>query len=158
MNKWYIRLVMVFCAVVLFFSAGSIKAEASTMNRHLAGDTETRTNITEPGTSDSAEDLKNLNIANTMTVTYSDGNGTLAGSLRILLILTAIAVAPTLLICLTSFTRILIVLHFTRMALNTQSAPPNQVLIGLALFLTFFIMSPTINTCLLYTSPSPRDS
>ena len=146
MNKWYIRLVMFFCAVVLFFSAGSIKAEASTMNRHLAGDTETRTNITEPGTSDSAEDLKNLNIANTMTVTYSDGNGTLAGSLRILLILTAIAVAPTLLICLTSFTRILIVLHFTRMALNTQSAPPNQVLIGLALFLTFFIMSPTINT------------
>ena len=146
MNKWYIRLVMVFCAVVLFFSAGSIKAEAYTMKRHLAGDTETRTNITEPGTSDSAEDLKNLNIANTMTVTYSDGNGTLAGSLRILLILTAIAVAPTLLICLTSFTRILIVLHFTRMALNTQSAPPNQVLIGLALFLTFFIMSPTINT------------
>ena len=67
MNKWYIRLVMVFCAVVLFFSAGSIKAEASTMNRHLAGDTETRTNITEPGASDSAEDLKNLNIANTMT-------------------------------------------------------------------------------------------
>lgn len=146
MNKWYIRLVMAFCVAVLLLSAGGVRAEASTMNRHLAGDTETRTNITEPGTADSAEDLKNLNIANTMTVTYSDGNGTLAGSLRILLILTAIAVAPTLLICLTSFTRILIVLHFTRMALNTQSAPPNQVLIGLALFLTFFIMSPTINT------------
>ena len=84
------------CGSSVFFLQGSIKAEASTMNRHLAGDTETRTNITEPGASDSAEDLKNLNIANTMTVTYSDGNGTLAGSLRILLILTAIAVAPTL--------------------------------------------------------------
>ena len=45
---------------------------------------------------------------------------------------------------LTAFTRIIIVLHFTRAALNTQTAPPNQVLIGLALFLTFFIMSPVI--------------
>ena len=59
MNKWYIRLVMVFCAVVLFFSAGSIKAEASAMDRHLAGDTEAWPCIAEPGTSDSAEDLKN---------------------------------------------------------------------------------------------------
>ncbi len=49
---------------------------------------------------------------------------------------------PILLITITSFTRILIVLHFTRQALNTQSAPPNQVLIAIALFLTFFIMQP----------------
>jgi flagellar biosynthetic protein FliP len=47
---------------------------------------------------------------------------------------------------MTSFTRIIIVLHFTRAALNTQTAPPNQILIGLALILTFFIMEPTINT------------
>ena len=45
---------------------------------------------------------------------------------------------------MTSFTRIIIVLHFTRAALNTQTAPPNQVLIGMALILTFFIMEPTI--------------
>ena len=46
---------------------------------------------------------------------------------------------------MTSFTRTIIVLHFTRSALNTQTAPPNQVLIGLALFLTFFIMGPAIS-------------
>ncbi|MCR5655608.1 MAG: flagellar type III secretion system pore protein FliP [Lachnospiraceae bacterium] len=110
-----------------------------------AGTTEDRTNIREPGTQD-ADELKELNIANNLTVTYADGNGTIAGSLRILLILTGIALAPILIICLTSFVRILIVLHFTRAALQTQTAPPNQVLIALALFLTFFIMQPTITT------------
>ena len=45
---------------------------------------------------------------------------------------------------MTSFTRIIIVLHFTRAALNTQTAPPNQILVGLALILTFFIMEPTV--------------
>ncbi len=80
-----------------------------------------------------------------MTLTYRGSNGQLNGSLRILLTLTFIALAPILIIMLTSFTRILIVLHFTRAALNTQTAPPNQVLIGLALFLTFFIMQPTLN-------------
>ena len=78
------------------------------------------------------------------SITYSEGNGELNGTLRILLILTVISIAPTLIIMMTSFTRIIIVLHFTRAALNTQTAPPNQVLIGLALILTFFIMEPTI--------------
>ena len=104
-----------------------------------------RTNEREPGSSSSAEDLKKLNIANTVTVTYDNGNGTLNGSLRILITLTLISLAPTLLVMMTSFTRIIIVLHFTRAALNTQTAPPNMVLLGLALFLTFFIMQPTLN-------------
>ena len=103
-----------------------------------------RTNIEEPGSAQSQEDLSELNIANNLTVTYNDGNGQVNGTLRILLTLTMIALAPTLLIMLTSFTRVIIVLHFTRAALNTQTAPPNQVLIGLALFLTYFIMQPTI--------------
>lgn len=68
----------------------------------------------------------------------------LASTLQILLVLTVITLAPSILIMLTSFTRIIIVLHFVRSALGTQSTPPNQVLIGLALFLTFFIMSPVI--------------
>ena len=75
--------------------------------------------------------------------------GGLSGALQIVLILTVIALCPSILIMLTSFTRILIVLHFTRAALNTQTAPPNQILVGMALFLTFFIMSPVfgkINT------------
>lgn len=110
------------------------------------GESSERTNIEEPGASDSEEELRKLNIANTVTVTYENGNGSINGALRILMILTAIAVAPLLLIMLTSFTRIIIVLHFTRAALGTQTAPPNNVLIGLALFLTFFIMQPTFNT------------
>ncbi|MDR2045087.1 MAG: flagellar type III secretion system pore protein FliP [Clostridium sp.] len=85
-----------------------------------------------------------LNLANELTVTYLNGNGELNSSLKILLTLTLMALAPTLIMMMTSFTRIIIVLHFTRAALNTQTAPPNQVLIGLALILTFFIMSPTV--------------
>lgn len=103
---------------------------------------ERRTNINEPGASKTGEELKELNVSNNLVVTYNDGNGELTGSLRILLILTAISLAPILLVMLTSFTRILIVLHFTRQALNTTTAPPNQVLIAISLFLTFFIMQP----------------
>ncbi len=78
------------------------------------------------------------------TIGISVGNGSdLASVLQILLVLTVIALAPSILIMLTSFTRIIIVLHFTRAALGTQTSPPNQVLVGLALFLTFFIMAPT---------------
>lgn len=133
-------------AVVLFLivTFGSMDVHAATMDTHLTGDTEDRTYITEPGAAESPDEVGELNIANTLRVTYDNGNGTVAGSLRILLVLTMISLAPTLLICLTSFTRILIVLHFTRTALNTQTAPPNMVLIGLALFLTYFIMSPVI--------------
>jgi len=105
-------------------------------------DEENRTNLNDAGTAQTGEDLKELNIANRFTVTYDSGNWELNGNLRILLILTAIAVLPILLVTLTSFTRILIVLHFTRQALNTQSAPPNQVLIAISLFLTFYIMQP----------------
>ncbi|SCP95918.1 flagellar type III secretion system pore protein FliP [Anaerobium acetethylicum] len=79
-----------------------------------------------------------------LNISYDSGGTTLSGSLKMLIILTLISLAPSLLIMLTSFTRILIVLHFTRSALSTQSAPPNQVLIGLSLFLTFFIMSPIL--------------
>ena len=106
------------------------------------GTTETQTNINEPGTSETADDLKELNVANNLTITYDNGNGEISGSLKILMTLTAISLAPFMLVMLTSFTRIIIVLHFTRTALNTQTAPPNNVLIALALFLTFFIMSP----------------
>lgn len=65
-----------------------------------------------------------------------------SSSLQILFILTILSVAPALLIMLTSFTRIIIVLSFTRSALGSPSVPPNTVLVGLALFLTFFTMAP----------------
>lgn len=65
-------------------------------------------------------------------------------SIQILVILTLISLAPSILIMVTSFTRIIVVLHFVRSALSTQQTPPNQLLVGLALFLTLFIMSPVI--------------
>lgn len=119
----------------------------SSLTVHAAetGTTEESTMIEEPGSAEEPEDLMEANIANTVTITYNNGNGEINGALRILITLTLIAIAPILLIMLTCYTRVIIVLHFTRAALNTQTAPPNQVLIGLALFLTFFIMTPTIN-------------
>ncbi|MEC5422680.1 flagellar type III secretion system pore protein FliP [Virgibacillus sp. C22-A2] len=65
-----------------------------------------------------------------------------ATSVKLLLLLTVLSLAPSILILMTSFTRIIIVLSFVRTSLATQQMPPNQVLIGLALFLTFFIMAP----------------
>jgi flagellar biosynthesis protein FliP len=67
-------------------------------------------------------------------------------SLSILAIFTLITLAPSLLIMMTGFTRILIVMSFLRNALGTQSMPPNQVLVGFSLFLTLFVMAPTFNT------------
>jgi flagellar biosynthetic protein FliP len=69
----------------------------------------------------------------------------IAVTLQILLLMTVLALAPSILVMMTSFTRIILVLHFLRQAMGTQQVPPNQVVIGLALFLTFFIMSPTID-------------
>ena len=66
-----------------------------------------------------------------------------ATSLQILLLLTILALAPSIIIMTTAFVRIVVVLSFTRSALALQQTPPNQVIIGLALFLTFFIMAPT---------------
>lgn len=145
-----VRLVCLLFAVGIFCISGPCTLQAQAVetitndDHHLTGDREDSTNIDEPGTAQSPEDLAELNIANTVTVTYNEGNGQINGALRILIILTLIAIAPTLIVMLTCFTRIIIVLHFTRMALGTQTAPPNNVLIGLALFLTFFIMQPTV--------------
>ncbi len=105
---------------------------------------ENNTVVNRPGSAENAEDLKELNVSNDLTVTYRDGQGNLSGTLRILITLTLISLAPTIVIMMTSFSRILIVLHFVRTALGTQTAPPNQVLVGLSLFLTFFIMNPVI--------------
>jgi flagellar biosynthetic protein FliP len=66
-------------------------------------------------------------------------------SLQTLILLTSLTFLPAALLMMTGFTRIIIVLSLLRQALGTQSAPPNQVMVGLALFLTFFVMSPTID-------------
>ena len=144
LRKLFYAIAMVLILVVADTAvamATSDDAEAGSIIDQQPTD-EHRTTINDPGTAQTPEELAELNIANSLTITLDNGNGELNGMLRILLVLTAIALIPTLLITVTSFTRILIVLHFTRQALNTQSAPPNQVLIAIALFLTFFIMQP----------------
>ena len=65
-------------------------------------------------------------------------------TVRIILLITVLSIAPAILILMTSFTRIVVVLGFIRTALGTTTSPPNQVLIGLSMFLTFFIMGPVL--------------
>lgn len=103
--------------------------------------------ITSQDTSDDASGTGNVNGSLgplQFTLNTDEDEGGMASTLQILLVLTVITLAPSILIMVTSFTRIVIVLHFVRSALGTQQTPPNQILIGLALFLTFFIMSPVL--------------
>ncbi len=143
-----IKFIKVLCLLFLagiFFICPSINVQAAgSLDSNLTGTDQNETVLRQPGTAETPEELQELNIANGLTVTVNGDNGDLSSTLRILITLTLIALAPTLIIMLTSFTRIIIVLHFTRNALNTQTAPSNQILIGLALFLTFFIMNPVI--------------
>ena len=71
--------------------------------------------------------------------------GNSSSTLQLLALLTVLSLAPSIIIMMTSFTRIIIVLGFVRNALGTQQIPPNQVLVGVALFLTMFVMTPTFN-------------
>ena len=71
--------------------------------------------------------------------------GNVSSSVTLLFLLTVLSLAPSILILMTSFARIVIVLSFTRTALATNQMPPNQVIVGLALFLTFFVMAPTFS-------------
>lgn len=99
-----------------------------------AGATGSKSNVSQQDT----EDSFHLNI------TSNAGSTTLESTLQMLLILTALSLAPSIIIMVTSFTRIIVVFHFLRTALGTQTTPPNQVLIGLALFMTLAIMSPVM--------------
>lgn len=88
--------------------------------------------------------LPNINIGMT-----GGKPGEAISALRIIILFTVLSLAPAILIMMTSFTRIVVVLSFLRQALATQNMPPNQLIIGLSLFLTFFVMAPVwqeINT------------
>ncbi|MBR6345110.1 MAG: flagellar type III secretion system pore protein FliP [Lachnospiraceae bacterium] len=134
-----IRIICLLCLVGILSLLTPITVHATDTGDDL---TDERTYEDDPGSSEDADDNSELNVDNIFSINVSSDNGSINGALRILLILTAIALAPMLLLMLTGYVRILIVLHFTRTALNTQTVPPNQVLIGLALFLTFYIMAP----------------
>lgn len=84
-----------------------------------------------------------MNGLPSVTINPAAGGGEpVATVLQIVFLLTVLTLAPAILILTTSFTRITVVLGFVRNALATQQMPPNQVLVGLALFLTFFVMAP----------------
>ncbi|ADU30744.1 flagellar type III secretion system pore protein FliP [Evansella cellulosilytica] len=76
---------------------------------------------------------------------FSEDPNNLTTTVSLLLLLTVLSIAPSILILMTCFTRIVVVLSFVRSGLATQQMPPNQVLVGLALFITFFIMAPVFS-------------
>lgn len=82
---------------------------------------------------------------NGITIQSTDDPKEITNSIKLLLILTVLTILPSILIMMTSFTRIVVVFSFLRNSMGTQQIPPNQVIIGLALFLTIFIMSPVLS-------------
>lgn len=139
LKKSYCALSLLFAVIVLIaamtLSVGETKVYAASADSEVVpdlGDAEPGEILDPP--SDTATGL---------SITVNNDTGSLSTPVKALLVLTIITLAPSILIMMTSYTRIIIVLHFLRTAIGTQTAPPNQVLVGLALFLTFFIMWPT---------------
>ena len=90
-----------------------------------------------------ADDGNPLGLSLVRTLEEAGEPDNISTTLTILFLLTILTLAPAILVMTTSFTRIIVVFGFLRQAMATQQSPPNQVLVGLALFLTFFIMAPT---------------
>lgn len=133
LRKFLVLFLIPLAFVVIFSGTGAVHATTVTP------DTGAEEGQVDRVTSDN-------NDATTLGLSLSTNSDetSLSGTLQILLIITVISLAPSILVMVTSFTRIIIVLHFVRTAIGTQSSPPNNVLIGLSLFLTLFIMSPVI--------------
>jgi flagellar biosynthetic protein FliP len=83
-----------------------------------------------------------VNFASTSLQTAAGGGST---AVKLFLVLTALSFGTSIILSVTSFTRIIIVFSFLRQAMGTSQLPPNQVLVGLSLFLTLFIMAPTVH-------------
>ena len=88
--------------------------------------------------------LPGLSVPSFSFVQEAESNSDVALSLKILFLFTILALAPAIIMMTTAFTRVVIVLQFVKRAIATQDLPPNQIIMALALFLTFFIMAPTI--------------
>lgn len=105
----------------------------------------TTDNTATSTTADNGNDINGTLGPLEFNLNTDDDSDSLSATLQMLMVLTVISLAPSILIMVTSFTRIIIILHFVRNAMGTQTTPPNQILTGLALFLTFFIMTPVFN-------------
>lgn len=141
LKKTYCILSLIFAiavfVAVLFASQNRTTVYAASMDLDSIDSLDNTAANTSTGSGSESDSKGGLSIS------INNDEAGVASEVRALLLLTIIAVSPSLLIMLTSYTRIVIVLHFLRTAIGTQTAPPNQILIGLALFLTFFIMWPT---------------
>ena len=140
LKKTYCILSLIFAiavfVAVLFASQNRTTVYAASMDPDSIDSLDNTAANTSTGSGSESDSKGGLSIS------INNDEAGVASEVRALLLLTIIAVSPSLLIMLTSYTRIVIVLHFLRTAIGTQTAPPNQILIGLALFLTFFIMWP----------------
>ena len=132
--------VLVF-GVSLYLSMGSTTVYASSTTNQTGTSSDTASDLTQTSQPSSEEDGDS--VVDGLSITYNNDTGSVSSPIKIILFLTVLSLAPSILIMLTSYTRIIIVLHFVRSAIGTQTSPPNQILIALALFLTFFIMWPT---------------
>ena len=138
-NKAILFFGILVCLIsVTFFCDATLNATATEPDISVDSDT----TVDEPTISNDPEDM---NTPFELNISSNAGEAGISGTLQILIAITVISLAPSILIMLTSFTRIIIVLHFVRTALGLQTTPPNQVIIGLALFLTLFIMSPVFS-------------
>lgn len=141
LKKTYCILSLIFAiavfVAVLFASQNRTTVYAASMDPDSIDSLDNTAANTSTGSGSESDSKGGLSIS------INNDEAGVASEVRALLLLTIIVVSPSLLIMLTSYTRIVIVLHFLRTAIGTQTAPPNQILIGLALFLTFFIMWPT---------------
>lgn len=90
--------------------------------------------------------LANPVFADDLTISFTDGLGLTDQALQIIALITVLSLAPSILVMITSFTRVVIVLSLLRTAMGVQNSPPNSVIISLSLFLTAFIMAPVFNT------------
>ncbi|MBP3488282.1 MAG: flagellar type III secretion system pore protein FliP [Roseburia sp.] len=140
-KKSYCVVSLIF-AVIVFIAAMALSVGDTTVYAASAG-SEAITGLSDSGAGDGEMLDATSDNTNGLSITYNNDTGSVSTPVKALLVLTILSLAPSILIMMTSYTRIIIVLHFLRTAIGTQTAPPNQVLIGLALFLTFFIMWPT---------------
>lgn len=141
LKKSYCVVSLIFAVIVLIaamaLSIGDTTVYAASTDNGALMD------LSDPNESDGEPLDATSDSTNGLSITYNNETGSVSTPVKALLVLTILSLAPSILIMMTSYTRIIIVLHFLRTAIGTQTAPPNQVLIGLALFLTFFIMWPT---------------
>lgn len=139
-KKSYCMVSFVFAVIVIVIALAFSVADTTVYAAAADGDA-----VLDLGGQDGEDTLLDArsDSTNGLSIVVNNDSGSLSTPVRALLVLTILTLAPSILIMMTSYTRIIIVLHFVRTAIGTQTAPPNQVLLGLALFMTFFIMAPT---------------